>query len=134
MILLQLLAAGANVSVALMIVGEVGPREAAVAPAGLVEHWGMRLDATLVHQPGKIFGGSIASICCQPLGPEAEPLLRPLYHVALCCDFGLAHRSGRLDIHDDGVLQIDQIVGAVGEEGQARHSLPSSATPGLPAR
>jgi hypothetical protein len=30
----------------------------------------------------------------------------------------LADRGGRFDIDDDGVLQVDQVVGAVGEEGE----------------
>ena len=37
----------------------------------------------------------------------------------LCRDFGLSDGRGRLDIQDDGAFQIDQVVGAVGKEGEA---------------
>lgn len=45
-------------------------------------------------------------------------LAHPVEHAMLCCDLGLSDGRCRLDIHDDGVLQIDQIVGAVGKEGE----------------
>ena len=37
----------------------------------------------------------------------------------LCRDFGLSDGRGRLDIQYDGALQIDQVIGAAGKEGQA---------------
>ncbi len=45
-------------------------------------------------------------------------MLRSLEHPALRGHLGLAHRGGSLDVHDNRMLQIDQIVGAVSEEGE----------------
>jgi VanZ family protein len=50
--------------------------------------------------------------------PKAKALLRPIDHPLLRRHLGLADRSGRLDIDDDGIHQVDQVVGAVGEEGE----------------
>ena len=53
---LQLLATGADVSVVLVVVSEVGPCEGAVRSGGFIEHRDMRFDAALVHQRCKVFG------------------------------------------------------------------------------
>ncbi len=46
------------------------------------------------------------------------PLPDPLDHGAGCGQLGRPHGGGRLDIDDDGVLQVDQVVGGIGEEGR----------------
>ena len=114
----QRLAAGAGIAVGLVIVDEVGTTEAAVA-AALLEHRDVRLDAALVDQPRKVRSIAIAGIGRKALGPVAEPLVRAINHPSLRGHFSLANSGGRLDIHDHGMLQIDQIVGAVSEEGEA---------------
>jgi hypothetical protein len=78
----------------------------------------MRLDTALMHQPGEVFGRSVGGVGRQPLRPQAEALLRTVDHALLRRHLGLADRGGRLDVDDDGVLQVDQVVGAVGEEGE----------------
>ena len=45
-------------------------------------------------------------------------LLRAIDHPALCRYLGLANGGGRLDIDNHSALQVDQVVGAVGEEGE----------------
>ena len=49
-------------------------------------------------------------------------------------DLGLADRGGRLDIDDDRVVEVDQVVGRVGEEGRPAVARRSSARPDRPAR
>lgn len=51
-----------------------------------------------------------------PRGDE-EALLRPVDHAALGGHLGLADSGRRLDIDDHCVLEIDQVVGGIGEEG-----------------
>src|SRR3954471_23609833 len=34
-------------------------------------------------------------------------------------DFGLAYGTGGLDLDDDGVIEVDQVIGCIGEERQA---------------
>ena len=113
----QLLAARTGVEIAPVVVGEVGPLEGAVAPLGLVEDRDVRLDPALVHQPGEHLGRAIGAVGGQPLRIEAEAILGALDHRARRTDLGLADRAARLDVHDDGVVHVDQVVGGVGEEG-----------------
>ena len=51
---LQQLAGWAGVDVVLVIVAEVGSLEGAILPVRPVEHGDVRLDATLLDQPGKV--------------------------------------------------------------------------------
>ena len=68
-------------------------------------------------QPGEHLGRAIGAVGGQPLGLEAEAVLGALDHGARRADLGLADRRGRLDVDDDGVVEVDQVVGGVGEEG-----------------
>lgn len=127
----QALAAPTGVAVVLVIVGEVGAPERAVGPAIIVEHQDVRSDVALMDQPGEHLGrapglrrGRLAGVR-QPLGADAEPVLRPRDHALARGDLGLAHRRARLDVHDDGMVEIDEVVRAVGEE----RSLASRAGP-----
>ena len=66
----------------------------------------------------EVLGGAVGRVRRQPLRPQAKALLRPLDHPLLRRHLGLADRGGRFHIDDDGVLQVDQVVGAIGEEGE----------------
>ena len=71
-----------------------------------------------MHQPGEVLGRTVGGVGRQPLRPQAEALLRAVDHPLLRRHLGLADRGGRLDIDDDGALQVDQVVRALGEEGE----------------
>jgi hypothetical protein len=94
-----------------------GGREAAVEAFGLVKDRDMRLEALLIDQPAQHLARSIGGVGNQRVGMQAEAILGADQHFAHGPDLSLAHGRGRLHIHDDGVIQIDQIVGAEGEEG-----------------
>lgn len=79
----------------------------------------MRLDALLMDEPAEHFRATISGIADQARRVEAEPVTAALDHVARGLVFGLADGCGCLHIHDDRVVQIDQIVGAVDEVGLA---------------
>ena len=113
------LAAGAAVDVARVVVGEVAAGEGPVLARGLVDHRDVRLDALLVHQPVQHLGRAVGRVGGEPFGPQIVALVHPLDHGPGGGDLGLAHGRGRLDVHDDGVIEVDQVVGGVGEEGQA---------------
>jgi hypothetical protein len=70
-----------------------------------------------MYKPGEILGRAIGAVGGQPLWPEAKALLRALDHRARRPDLRLADGTARLDVHDDGVVHVDRIVGSVGEEG-----------------
>lgn len=77
----------------------------------------MRLNAPLFHQPSQVLSRSIGGVGGKPRRPEIEAILRPFYRATLGEDLGLADSRGRLDIDDDRMFEVDQVVGAVGEEG-----------------
>ena len=100
-----------------MVVGEVGSLEGAVAALGLVEDRDVRLDPALMNQPGEHLGRAVGAVGGQPFRVEAEAILGAVDHGACRADLGLADRAARLDIDDDGMVEVDQVVGGVGEEG-----------------
>jgi hypothetical protein len=102
-----------------LVTGKVVARVGAVGALGFVEHRDVRLDTALMHQPGEVLGRTIGGVGRQPCRPQAKALVRTIDHPLLRGDLGLADCGRRLDIDNDGVLQVDQIVGAVGEEGQS---------------
>ena len=51
----------------------------------------------------------------EPLGPEIVPLLDPFDHRACRPDLRLPDGRRRFYIHDYSVIEVDQIVGGVGE-------------------
>ena len=75
----------------------------------------MRLDPLFVDQPGKRLGRAVGGVGDQALRVEAEAVERARDHVARRLVLGLPDRRGRLDIDDDGVLEVDEIVGGVEE-------------------
>jgi hypothetical protein len=102
-----------------MIEVELGPREAVRAATGMVEHRDVGLDALVVHQPSEVLGRAVRRIGSKALRPDAEPILHAINHPSGGCQLSLAHCRACLVIHDHGVFQINQVVGAVGEEGLA---------------
>lgn len=122
----QPIAAWAEVTVVLRIVDEVGALEAAIVAGGLVEHRDVPLDTFFVDRPSQVRRGAIGGVRNEPLGPDVEALLRSLDHSALSGHFGLPHRGRRLDIDGHRVIEVDQIVGAVGIKGRlARRRVPA---------
>lgn len=104
-----------------MVVGEVGAAEGAVAALGFVEHRDMRLDPTLMDQPGEVLDRAMGAVGGEPRGPEAKALLRSVEHGAGRADLGLPDGATGLEIDDDGVIEIDQIVGGVADEQHPVH-------------
>ena len=49
----------------------------------------------------------------QPLGPDAEAIRHPHDHALARGHLGLAHRGARFHVHDDGVVEIDEVVGRI---------------------
>ena len=75
----------------------------------------MRLDPLLVDQPGQHLRPAVGGVGHQALGVEVEAVERAPDHVASRLVLGLPDRGGRLDIADDGVLEIDEVVGGMEE-------------------
>ena len=74
----------------------------------------MRCDAPVLDQPGQVGSRAISRVGYEALGPDAEAVLRPFDHSSLRGHFGLAHRRRRFDIDDYRVIEVNQIVRAVG--------------------
>ncbi len=117
---LQQLARRTGVGVCLVVVGEVVAGEGPVLALGLIEDRDVGLDALLVHQPLKHLGRAVGGVGGQTLGPQAQAFLGALDHGSAGCQLALAHGGGRFDVDDHRVIQVDQVVGAVGEAGRSR--------------
>ncbi len=111
--------AGTTVEVPGMVIGEVIAREDPVCAGGLVEDCNVRLDAVLIDQPGKHLGRAVAAVTEEPVRIEIEPFERALNHAFGGQHLRLPDCRRRLDIDDDRVLDVDQVVRRVGEEGLA---------------
>ena len=94
----------------------------------------MGLDPALVDHPPEHLGRSIGRVAGQPLQVKVEALLGALNHRHGHRSFGLTNRGRGLHIDDDGAVQIDEVVGAIGEESLPTREHPSSAPPDLAAR
>ena len=53
----------------------------------------------------------------KPFGIETEVILGPVNHRARRADLRLPDRAARLDIDDNGMVEVDQVIGGIGEEG-----------------
>ena len=99
-----------------MVIGEVVARECAVLARRFVEHSHMRFDALLINQPAEHLGRAIGAVAHKPGGIEIEAsIVRSI--MRLPPSPRPADRSRRLHVDDDRVVNVDQIVGRVGEEG-----------------
>ena len=83
----------------------------------MIDHRDVRRDAALLDRPRQVFCIVISGVAYEPLGPEAKALLRPVDRAPLRAHLGLADGGGCLDIDDHCVLEIDEVVGGIGEEG-----------------
>lgn len=101
----------------LVIVAELVALETSGPASGMIKNWNMWFDAALMDKPGDIGGIAITSIGGQAPGPDAKSFLRPVDHRSLRCHLGRTDSRGGFNIDNHGVCQIDEIVGAVSEEG-----------------
>src|SRR5208282_5940639 len=76
----------------------------------------MRLDALLVDEPSEHLGRTVRAVPQEAGGIKIEAIYRAFYHAFCGQDLSLPDRGGRFDINDDPVIDIDQIVGGIGEE------------------
>jgi len=84
-------------------------------------------------EPGQVLGRAVGGVCGQPLGPEAEAVLRPLDHGARGTHLRLPDGAARLGIDNDGMIEVDQIVGGIlGREPHDRHHHCEQPPPGGP--
>lgn len=114
------LASGTVVDVAGVIISEVLAREDPICARRLVEHRNVRLDPVLVNQPAKHLGRAIAAVADESARIGIESFERAFNHAFGGQHLGLPgspwsprHRN------DDRVLDIDQVVRRLGEEGLA---------------
>jgi len=77
----------------------------------------VRLDPPVVDQPGQVLGRAVGAVGGKPRRVEIEVILNPLDHGACRPNVGLPDGPARLDVDDDGVIEIDQVVGGLGEQG-----------------
>lgn len=69
----------------------------------------MRLNTAILHQPPEHVCVTIGRIGSKALGMQGKAILRTIQHKPHRADFGLTDRHGGLD--------IDKVIGAVGEKG-----------------
>ena len=113
----QLFAAGTYIKIILMVVAELSALVASSPAAPMIENGNMRFDATLMDKPGDVGGIALTSIGGEAPWPNAKALLRPIDHRSLRRHLGGANGGGGFNINNYGVFQIDEIIGAVSEEG-----------------
>ena len=77
----------------------------------------MGLDPSFVDQPLQHLARTIRRVAGQPLRVELEALVCPFDHGLGCLDLRLTDGRRSFHLDDDGVIEIDQVVGRVGEEG-----------------
>ncbi|HUC09452.1 MAG TPA: hypothetical protein VL985_03390 [Stellaceae bacterium] len=110
----ELFSAATDEDIGLQVKSEVGAGEKAIGLVLAVEQRNMRLDPA-PHQPADHQAGSIGGVGRQPLRLEAKALLGSLEHRLGRGDFRAPARRCRLDVDDNRLLQIDQIIGAIGK-------------------
>ena len=112
-----------------VVVGEVGSLEGAVACAPTCRTPGCAARCPCSWTSQARSGRAIGAVGGQPLGPEAEALLACGRSSCAAAPPRPGGSRGRLDVDDDGVVEVDQIVGARRRRRRARHSRRSSARP-----
>ena len=76
----------------------------------------MGLDAVLIDEPAQHLGRAVRAVAGEPGRIEVETVDRPLDHALGRGHLGLADGGGRLDVHDDPMVDVDEVVGGIGEE------------------
>src|SRR6266545_1004869 len=104
-----------NVNVASAVELELRSRERAVVPPAHVPNRDVRDDAGAGDE-GQEPADPVGRVSREPLGAKLEAVPRTLDHCAGRRDLVIGARRCRLDIDNDGVLDIDQIVEAVAEQ------------------
>jgi hypothetical protein len=56
------------------------------------------------------FLGPVSRVCDQPVGAQAETFRGAVEHREGRAYLGLPDRSGRIDIHDDSMIGINQVI------------------------
>jgi hypothetical protein len=85
----------------------------------MIEHRDVGLDAAFMDEPGEVLSRAVCGVGRQSLRVEAEALLGALDHGHRGPDFGLTDSPAGFDVDDHGMVEINQIVGRIGEEGMA---------------
>jgi len=81
----------------------------------------MRRYLSLVDQLVEVSTRTVGRISSKQFGLDGEALLGAFDHSPGRANLGLADGAGRLDIHDDADLQVDQIVVRIAEKRRAPH-------------
>jgi hypothetical protein len=68
-------------------------------------------------KPSEHLGRTICTVGGHSFGIETELILDPVDHSARRADLRLPNGATSLDIDNDGVIEVDQVIGGVGEEG-----------------
>ena len=79
----------------------------------------MRCDALVLDHPAQHRSGAIGGVADEATGLETETLLDAVDHRPRRVDLLRSVRGRSLDVDDDPGLQIDKVVGRVGEERRA---------------
>src|SRR5215469_367091 len=93
---------------------EVATGEGAILTGALVPHRDLRRDAG-ANQPAEELAGAVGCISGETLRLEPHSLLGPLDHGPGGGNLVVGSRRRGLDIHDDGVLDVDQIIEPITE-------------------
>ena len=76
----------------------------------------MWLDAVLIDEPAQHLGRAVGAVAGEPGRIEVETVHRPLDHALGRGHLDLADGGDRLDVHDDAMVEVDEVVGGIGEE------------------
>src|SRR5437868_11120276 len=88
-----------------------------ITALGFVENRDVWLDPAFTNQPPEHLGRAIGAVRGHSFGIETELILDPIDHRARRADLRLPDRAARLDIDNDTVVEIDQVIDGVSEEG-----------------
>lgn len=83
-----------------------------------VKHWDMGCDIAR-KQPSQERAGSVGFVCGQCIRAERMPVGGARQHLLGGDDLLAQPSRGRLDVHDDTVIGVDQIVGLIAEPSRS---------------
>jgi hypothetical protein len=103
----------------------------------------MRLDPMVIDEPAEHLGRAVGAVAGEPGRIEIEAVDRSLDHALGRGHLGLADGGGRLAVDDDSMVEVDEVVGGIGEERLAPMgarparrrvgvSLPEGSSPEVP--